>query len=71
MFFFRFTLTETDRLGGLPSDLSLEEGKKLKEVKDLKDLKAAQPKTKAKATKPKTPSVPQMRGSKTKRDPKP
>ena len=60
--FYRFSLTETDHLGGLPSDLSLEEGLEL-------DLQTAQnktlAKTKTKATKPKNSLAPPKRSSKT------
>ena len=60
--FYRFALTETDHLGGLPSDLSLEEGLEL-------DIQAAQnktiAKTKTKVTKPKNSLAPPKRSSKT------
>ena len=63
--FYRFSLTETDHLGGLPSDLSLEEGLELKLQADQnKTLAKTKPK-KPKTTKPKKSLAPSKKSSKT------
>ena len=65
LFFDRFSLTETDRFGVLPTDLSLEEGLELEREADRnKALGQTKPK-KPKTTKPKKSLAPSEKGSKT------